>query len=312
MARSKIEWLARPGTIPESWNPIVGCALCSEGCWNCYAKRMTHRLGSNPRTRHIYAGLTTATQQYVGSIWEPIHWTGEVRFIESVIERPLHWKKPRTVFVCSMGDLFHEGVEFDWIHRVWDIIKCSPQHTFIVLTKRAERMATIIKQIYRLEALVYSMGFWDHIWLGVTVENEQWIGRIRYLLETSAAVRFVSIEPMLGSFDLSEPLSGYPEMVADREYVTRDMALDAGRPELEGMALRDEEWEQTCPPLDWVICGGETGPGARFVDDTQWVEWARDLRDQCEAVGIPFFFKQMPGKRPIPADLMVRQWPTIA
>ena len=300
MARSKIEWLARPGTIPETWNPIIGCSPVSEGCAQCYAARFAHRLAHNRRTAQKYEGLVRhiwnrsvwVNGQWVG----PFEWTGTVRFLQEELPRPLRWRRPRTVFVCSMGDLFHQNVRERWIDRILEVICTCKQHTFIALTKRAHLLE---RKLYEpsADALCRELGGGDYLpnlWIGVTAENQHRANeRIAKLLTIPAAVRFVSVEPMLGPIDLK------PLMVRRWREITERSG---------GMISVHRRWV-TVSPLDWVICGGETGPGARFVGDPRWVRWARDLRDQCKAAGVPFFFKQMPGRRPIPHDLMVREWP---
>ena len=174
-------------------------------------------------------------------------WNGTTHFVESALEKPLHWKKPRTIFICSMGDLFHESVPFEWINKVFSITQKCPQHTFLVLTKRPERM----RHYFEYVGIKYP---YLNVWLGVTAENQEAADkRIPILLQIPAAKRFVSIEPMLGPVDL---------------YKQNNMVLGFH--------------------LDWVICGGESGPRARPMHPT----WIRDTRDQCNRVGIPFFFKQ--------------------
>ena len=147
MAKTKIEW------ADAVWNPITGCSPVSEGCHNCYAKRMANRLRG-------WCGYPKD---------EPY----KVTFHPDRLDQPLKWKKPRRIFVCSMGDLFHEGVKFNWVHEVWDIMKACPHHVFIVLTKRPGRMQVVVKHIYSLDRVGWVMDFWNHVWPGVTAENQK-------------------------------------------------------------------------------------------------------------------------------------------
>ena len=258
---TKIEW------GDETWNPITGCSKISEGCQNCYAERMSKRLA--------------------GRFGYPADKPFKVTLHEDKLDEPLKWRKPRRVFVCSMGDLFHENVPDKAIIDVLSVIaECEYQklnHVFMILTKRPGRMLELFTNgtIHNDVWVQTSRGcnaepsLWPlpNLWLGVTVENQQRADeRIPILLQIPAAKRFVSVEPMLGSVDLT---------------------FDAGT----GQGLRDSFFSYG---LDWVICGGETGPGARPMHP----DWVRSLRDQCTAAGTPFFFKswgnwvapsQMPG-----------------
>jgi protein gp37 len=196
-------------------------------------------------------------------------------------DAPLKWRKPRTVFVCSMGDLFHEDVGHNVHQALWDVMELTPQHTYLILTKRADNMLDTV------ELLQVSHGILPNVWLGMTAENQKRADeRMPLLLQCPAAVRFVSIEPMLG------PINMYKHLPGD---------IDSGGFDPQGYPISLDSW----PGVDWVIVGGETGPGARLMDP----DWARGVRDQCQAAGVPFFFKQMSKKAPIPDDLMVRQWP---
>jgi protein gp37 len=265
MARSKIEWLARPGTIPESWNPIGGCSPVSEGCRNCYAARMARRLQRHQR----YASTTDKNG-----------WTGQINLDWEELERPYRWRKPRTVFVCSMSDLFHHAVSFDFQRKLLDIISCVSlrQHTFLILTKRADYMDGVIHWWSRCTGMERRLP--PNVWLGVTAENQRRADeRIPALLEVPAAVHFVSMEPLLEPIDLGEHLPGWD--------VSSEFDLI--------------EWDG----LSWVIAGGETGPGARLMQP----DWARAILAQCREHSVPFFLKQMSNRAPIPDDLLVREWP---
>ncbi len=302
---SKIEW------TDATWQPITGCTLVSDGCDNCYAAKMAAtRLKNHPSrkglTRRNAAGLAK--------------FTGEVRFNEGWLDQPLRWRKPRRIFVCAHGDLFHENVPDEWIDRVFAVMALCPQHTFQILTKRADRMREYYSGMgvcTRIAEAAHNMGpkhsigevavfeqpigpilengqpefgyrhflnptRWPlpNIWLGVSVEDQPRADeRIPALLATPAAIRFVSAEPLLKEvrvhrLRIPEDIGGY---------------LDA---------LRGEKWIPGCgsissrtiktAKLDWVIVGGESGSNARPMHP----DWARSLRDQCQAAGVPFFFKQ--------------------
>ena len=273
---SKIEW------TDATWNPITGCSIVSPGCTNCYAMRLAGtRLKDHPSRK----GLTKCVNgNHV--------WTGEVRLNEQWLMQPIRWRKPRKIFVCAHGDLFHESVPDEWIDRVFGVMALAPQHTFQVLTKRSKRMQAYIEA--PSEKRIKEMLHWQHfdndplwpgwplpnVWLGVTAEDQQRADeRIPDLIETPAAVRFVSVEPMLGPVDLTKLF-----------HTPRDFA--AG--------------------LHWIICGGESGHSARPMQP----EWAMSLRDQCREATVSFFMKQMEngGKltseiSSFPADLQIRQFP---
>jgi len=255
---TNIEW------AEETWNPITGCSQISEGCANCYAARMANRL----RGRCGYDND------------EPFRVTVHLdRF-----DMPERWRKRRHVFVCSMGDLCHEDVPLYAWDKVTDAMRQAPQHTYILLTKRPSRLYEFAQR--------YVQRTTDQIpanwWLGVTAENQERANeRIPILLQIPAAVRFVSVEPMLGPVDLSEVPGLYQGDGHDMPWLKKDT-------------------------LHWVICGGETGPKARRME----YEWADGLRGQCEAEGVPFFFKK-PGSAAKALGLWprlesVRQFPITA
>ena len=258
---TRIEW------CDESWNPMVGCSPISEGCLNCYAERMA---GRNLPVTRCPECEGTGDNGPCGPSPEDYHWcpvchgTGNVGFTPTFhpdrLDKPLHWRKPRRVFVNSMSDLFHEAFTDEQIRRVVDTAWLAPQHCFMVLTKRPERMQAFMSD-YAPEPLV-------NLWLGVTAENQQRADeRIPVLLDTPAAVRFVSVEPMLSAVDLTEWLP-----CPQKTCPTGDC---------------HERWE--CHPehaLSWVILGGETGSGARPMQP----EWAKAVFDQCRAAGVPFFW----------------------
>jgi len=179
---------------------------------------------------------------------------------------PFGWRKPKKIFVCSMGDLFHEDVPFPWINEVFSVIQRCAHHRFMVLTKRPERMRNYISKVLQVRGWPESDIPFPNVWMGITAETQRRADeRIPVLLEIPAARRFVSVEPMLGPVDLSQ-------------------------------------WLGRSGGLDWVICGGETGPGARPVHP----DWVRSLRDQCQIAGVPFFFKSWGEWREANMDLPVR------
>jgi protein gp37 len=232
MGKSKIEW------TEKTWNPITGCTKISEGCQNCYAERMAKRLAGR-------FGYPADDPFKPGT------------FHRQKIDEPLKWKKPCRIFVGSMGDMFHHDVHHVDMKDIQAVIKESPQHTYIFLTKRPDIMLRYTD--------VLPDGWPSNCWLGVTAENQQRADeRIPILLQIPAAVRFVSVEPMLEFMDLSYWLNGAPEQFAPAR------------------------WRQTYPPLDWVIAGPETGTGARKANN----EWFRDLRRQCFFARVPYFLKK--------------------
>ena len=295
-----IEW------TEATWNPITGCSLASPGCTNCYAMQL-----AGTRLAHIpsRAGLTRAAKHGAG--FRPV-WTGEVRFNEEFLTQPLRWKRPRMIFVCAHGDLFHESVPDEWIDRIFAVMALCPQHTFQVLTKRSARMREYLSNPLRAGIVQTVVDNWEceddcpfgdahapwvidpwplpNVWLGVSVEDQLRADeRIPDLLATPAAVRWISAEPLLGPVDLGVAWHG--ESALD-SYCWGDCAwCENGHPPLTNCHLgRQSEAEhlKDRSGLDWVVVGGESGPKARPMHP----DWARALRDQCAAAGVPFFFKQ--------------------
>lgn len=225
---TKIEW------TDETWNPVRGCSRVSQGCYRCYAERDAARKNFNPKLPG-YHGFAQFIQ--IGGKPQP-HWTGKVELIESKLTEPLHWKKPRRVFVNSMSDLFHEALPDEAIDRVFAVIARCPQCTFQILTKRGDRMRQYaqITKAYGIPGGFSFASRWPlpNVWLGVSVEDQANKYRIDLLRRTPAAVRFLSIEPLLE---------------------------DIGQLDLTG--------------IHWVIVGGESGPQARPCD-LQWIESIRD------------------------------------
>jgi len=214
MAKSKIEW------TEMTWNPTTGCSKISRGCKNCYAENLSKRLKA------------MGNRKYQNGFQVTLH--------PDTLSIPFTWKKSRIVFVNSMSDLFHEDIPDTYIKQVFKVMNDNPQHIFQVLTKRAENM----------HELRLKLEWTKNIWMGVTVEEKEYDYRIQLLKETEAAVKFLSIEPMIGA--------------------TPNLDLSS---------------------IDWVIVGGESGPGARPIQK----EWIEDVRSQCQKSGTPFFFKQWGG-----------------
>lgn len=265
---SPIEWL-RGGDDRQgaTWNIITGCSVKSAGCKNCYAMRLA---GTRMRQHPSRVGLTQQTA--AGPVWN-----GLVRFNAEWLDQPLRWRRPRMIFVCAHGDLFHEAVPDEWIDRVFTVMALAQQHIFIVLTKRAQRMCNyMITARRRIDApMVWPL---PNVWLGVSVEHQSAAEeRVPYLLETPAAVRWVSAEPLLGLVDLThivirrdgDPITELSSGLGDYVNSLAGNFMDS-------------------PRIGWVVGGGESGNGARPMHPF----WPRKLRNDCAEAGVPFFFKQ--------------------
>ncbi len=325
---SKIEW------TEKTWNPIVGCSVVSPGCTNCYAMKMAariERMGGAPQ----YDGTTKQTRG--GAVF-----TGKVALAEKALLEPLKRKKPTMYFVNSMGDLFHENVPDGWIDRVFAIMALCPQHTFQILTKRSKRMMeycagsmvsdNLSGRVNRIWQAVLDTPFkgkssnasselfamkngvpLPNVWLGVSTEDQTRADeRIPDLLDTPAAVRFVSAEPLLGRIDFGRIPS--PERWGENPDGWTFDCLQTGDYYTlfgDGPSLpSDGPWRDHA--IDWIIAGGESGPGARVWDGFE--DACRSLRDQCKSADVRFFMKQMAGVRkssmpPIPDDLVIREVP---
>ena len=233
MKNSKIEW------TEATWNPLRGCTRVSEGCRFCYAERVAERW-SGPK--QPYEGLVESSK----SGGHP-RWTGEIMLVEHKLDEPRKWKEGKLIFVNSMSDLFHEKVPFEHIERVFDVMRETPQHTYQILTKRDHRL------LKRSAAIDWP----DNVWMGVSVEDDKVVDRIARLQRTGAAVKFLSLEPLIGPIDRITKRGGF-----DHDF-------------LEG--------------IDWVIVGGESGDKARIMEPL----WAVDLVDACRSAGVPVFVKQM-------------------
>lgn len=212
--KSSIEW------TESTWNPLTGCTKISPGCKHCYAERMALRLQSMGQANYVNGFTLT------------LH--------DEALELPLRWKKPQTIFVNSMSDMFHANVPREFILKAFDVMRRAHWHRFQVLTKRADRLVALSEQL----------PWANNIWMGVSVEKESYTYRIDHLRDTGAAIKFLSLEPLLGPLD--------------------KLCLDG---------------------IDWVIVGGESGPGARAMKP----DWVTSIRDQCVGAGVPFFFKQWGG-----------------
>ena len=266
---TKIQW------TDKTWNVVTGCTKCSPGCENCYAEAYARRLQANPKTKEKYRNGFGVT------------------FHEDVLEEPLRWKKPRKVFVCSMGDLFHEEVPFSFVADVMGTIRSTPQHTYLMLTKRPRNMKQFFEN--RRDEMP------SNIWLGVTVCNQAEANeKIPVLLGIPATVRFVSVEPMLEEIDLTPYFIQFMCVACRFETISHVKSFVC--PKCKQQHLGSMYFS---PALDWLIVGGETGANARPMNP----DWARALRDQCKETGTPFFFKQMAKKQPIPEDLLIREFP---
>jgi len=226
---SSIEW------TESTWNPLTGCTKISPGCKHCYAERMALRLQSMGQPNYVN-GFQLTLQ-------------------EDALELPLRWKKPQTIFVNSMSDMFHTDVPLEFIVKVFDVMRRANWHRFQVLTKRSDRLLSLAQQLTWAR----------NIWMGVSVESDSYIHRIDDLRRTEASIKFLSLEPLLG------PLA--------------DLCLEG---------------------VDWVIVGGESGPGARPMSS----EWVTSIRDQCIDANVPFFFKQWGGvwKKKFGRELEGRTW----
>lgn len=255
---TKIEW------TDETWNPVTGCTKVSQGCKNCYAERLAPK---------VFAGQMVPFKERP-QYSRPRVFTDVVCHPER-LDAPLHWRAPRRIFVNSMSDLFHEDVPPLFIGSVLGIAAACERHTFQVLTKRPQRMLEVLASSEFLAAFEESADMYtdsthiawpvDNVWLGVSVEDQATADeRIPLLLQTPAAVRFISAEPLLESIHIGM-------------YLTRDhlFALLPG-------------FKDPLPGLHWVIAGGESGPNAR----PSHPDWFRSLRNHCAAAGVPFFFKQ--------------------
>lgn len=268
----KIQWLNLPGYKGETWNPLIGCFKVSAGCKNCYALKMATRIAGIERAagRINYRATLMPDKNNIQN-----EWNGFSFLVNEALPKPKQWKKPRVIFVCSMGDLFYEGHLYEWIDAVFSVMSDCDQHIYIVLTKRPEQMVKFYEWKKQQHGIPWRPK--DNVWMGVTAENqEQANNRIPYLLQVPAAVRFVSIEPMMGPVDLSQGFDYENEIAIN--FLTGDYITNP----------HQEEATHSDDKLHWVICGGESGHHARPMHP----DWVRSIRNQCKEAKVPFFFKQ--------------------
>jgi protein gp37 len=262
MAETAIEWAT------HVWNPVTGCDRVSPGCAHCYALTYAGRLKAMGQPKYQRDGGKASGPGF-GVTLHP-----------DELLAPQRWRKPRRVFVNSMSDLFHEEVPDGFIARVWNAMGAAPRHQFLVLTKRAERMQTLIS-----DPQWWASASWDpdrplpNVWLGVSIENRRYVHRADLLRQTPAAVRFISAEPLLGPLiaPWRVPVRGCLE-----HGIWPDGATTLTIPELD------------LAGIDWLIVGGESGPEHRPIRE----EWVRDLHDAVQHAGTAFFFKQWGGRTP--------------
>ncbi len=309
-SNSAIEW------TDTTWNPLAGCTRASAGCDHCYAATLSLRLERMGQAK--YTGIATKLPNGHAAF------NGTINFDYEALNLPLTWKKPRMVFVNSMSDLFHKDVPDAFIDQVFAVMKLASSHTFQVLTKRPERMAAYFAaedcqdRVFRVmgdmiaDGVLWKTGTrqdrrpkerpnygstWPlpNVWLGTSVENQEAANRrIPHLLSTPAAVRFLSCEPLLGPVDLGQ-------WVFDRQKALDHMIYGPA-------AMNEYQADAYVSKLGihQVIVGGESGKGFRRMDP----QWPRDIRDQCVAAGVAFFFKQWGGFTPKAAGRILdgRTW----
>jgi len=316
---TKIEWTHRPGTKGESWNMIAGCTKVQPECQNCYALRDSWRIMHNPRHPARYDGVAEMVDG-------ELQWTGRVNVDWDALEKPRHWREPRTVFVASMADLFHKDVPTEFIDAVFDVIEDTPQHTYLVLTKRSARMMRYWrerdKDNWDPGNALYGWQWPLNCWAGVSAGTQRTL--VHHLINLAQLygppVKFVSAEPLLGRLRIQTELSRCP--------LCGETPDDA-----DGSARWRRSWEwwehhhgypighvPTEPAFNWLLIGGESGKQAREMQ----LGWPRELLKDCRELGIPAFVKQLGAvyarEQDLhhwsgadlgewPADLRVREWP---
>lgn len=301
---TKIQW------TEETWNPTTGCDRVSPGCDHCYAVPMAARLKGKGIAAYQTDGDSRTSGPGFGLAMHPDR-----------LEQPLRWRTPRRVFVNSMSDLFHPQVPYEFLVEVFAVMAATPQHTYQVLTKRPKRMRSIVddekgattfarRVEFGYEKLSFDCGIpyaefrWPllNVWLGTSVENQKYADqRIPPLLDTPAAVRFISAEPLLGPINLRPRPPGQQHLC-----IRCGQGPDVAHHHSDGYRTRG---------IDWVIVGGESGPGARPMN----LDWARSIVEQCRRAGVAPFVKQL-GSRwgrdhhdidRFPPDLQVREYPQV-
>jgi len=279
---TNIEW------TDETWNPARGCTRVSPGCENCYAERQAIRFAGPGAS---YDGLVKITNGHP-------QWTGTIRENRISLEVPLFWKKPRRIFVNSMSDLFHPGISRDFLMDVFVVMRDTPRHTYQILTKRAEHMVQVMPFVLDIVNKGKPL---PNVWLGVSVEDQKRADeRIPRLLQTPAAIRFLSVEPQLEYVNVHLPRSGciHPSMDGISGITREDDRIWQCNL-CDGYVLQEKHptkpgYVREIAGIHWVICGGESGPGARPFN----LAWAESLLKQCRAAGVPFFMKQV-GSHPV-------------
>lgn len=251
MSITSIEWTKRPGTIGETWNPTTGCNKVDRGCKNCYAEIMHKRLRAMGQEKYQAPFLDGAVAH------------------RETLDIPLKWTKPRTVFVDSMSDLFHIAIKFDFLFNVFEVMRSTPQHTYLILTKRPERAIEFWKH------MAFCVQDWEcppNVWMGTSANDQESADkRVPLLLELDGCLHFLSYEPATGPVDLT------------RIGTNECWCIDA----LRGVGYADGNVYNE-GRLDWVIAGGESGPKAVPADPA----WFVRVQSDCERAGVPFFFKQ--------------------
>lgn len=312
---TNIEW------TEFNWNPLSGCSRKSAGCENCYAEKMTKRLAA--------MGL----EKYQGLLNEQGRFNGVIKFSENDLLAPLKRKKPTTYFVNSMSDLFHEKVKDEWLDKAFAVMALTPQHTYQILTKRPERMREYLTNAAKWpdlhtrfhETAKHLVGYHapvrrainredlplKNVWLGVSVEDQKTADeRIPLLLETPAAVHWLSMEPLLEHIDL-EHIRWTDE--------DAEIRLDARTGEVwcENSDSPSAYSNDSEARIEWAVIGGESGPGARPCN----IAWIRSIVGQCKGAGVPVFYKQGGSSNAcqhskkggcydcFPADLKIREFP---
>lgn len=299
--KTAIEW------TDATWNPIRGCSRVSDGCRNCYAEGQAARIIAMDRGR----GVPEGEGAYDGLLAKGGQWNGLIKVVEDAIHQPLRWQKPRRIFVNSMSDLFHENVPDKVIDRIFAVMALACRHTFQVLTKRPERMKTYLNTPNR-EGIIKGSAWellghmptqsnagmkapWPlpNVWLGVSIENQAAADeRIPLLLESPAAVRWLSMEPLLGPVELPR-MDFHCDVCGGTGILARwpkGKCNYCKRGSIPAIST-DPKFGTPATPMrsiDWVVVGGESGPNARPMHP----EWVRAVRRQCAEADVPFLFKQ--------------------
>ena len=288
----------RIGYLDATWNSIKGCSHVSSGCENCWAERQAARFSKPGEHFH---GLTKNGR-----------WVGEAKLYEKELYKPFHWRRPRRIGVCFMGDLFHGSVSGEDVAKVFAVMAKAKQHTFLVLTKRPDRMLEFLQ--WAGQRVCPSEALYDYIeddveinydtdivswplpnvWLGVSVEDQETADqRVPVLLQCEAVLHYVSAEPLLGHIEWGHSIHHCHAGRDGECYWPSCPQTRDNEPHKTGRSCPYNDWETdeedpSPPRLGWVICGGESGPCARPIQP----EWVRSIRDQCKSAKVPFYFKQ--------------------